>query len=231
MPCFVWKFAKKRKRNVLRKRRRAVVPKRILSVSAYGSPSPLPSGGKHGMPTASSLYLTWLPPQYPLNLLSPKVKYPTTKDIPTWLRVTPVPEVFAETYPFPSPASKTHICDGAAANSIASTSRRLRPEDLCVWLPIHPRDSLGPSHRVSDNCPGIMSYECASPRCVGQVDTEQQYSRGQGKRKRAIPDLNKPLPALPPSLSTTDLFSSVTQETIRTSVPCTDRMVQVVGWI
>jgi len=230
MACFVWKFAQGHKGNVLRKKRHVRNTRQAPNVSTTRSPSHLVSTGRCRMPTASSLYLTWLPPQYPLASLSPKTTYPTVRDIPTWLRVTPVSEVFGETYLVPSQGPQTDIYDANATNPAANPPRRPRPEDLHLNSPIH-RKATAASSLNDRNPPGITPRKNALPCSARQAKADRRHSRGQGKRMRVIINLNKPLPAIPQTSPSIELFSNIGSNVVCTTGTRADVMIQVGEWI
>ena len=229
MACFVWKFAQGRKGNVLRKKRHVLNTRRVANVSTHRSPSPMVHPGRRRMPTASSLYLTWLPPQYPLASPSPKTTYPTVRDIPTWLLTTPVSEVFTQTYPPPSQAPRT-IYDANAAYSPVNLSQRPRPEDLYLNWPIQHKATAA-SSPVCRNSPGITAHEEALPCSVQQAKAHRRHSRGQGKRMRVIINLNKPLPAVPQNSPSIELFSNIGPKVVCAAGSGADVMIQVGEWI
>lgn len=148
------KQKQKQKGNILRKQQpHPPLPNfdPILNASAY-APPPLVSEDKTRDPTASSLFLKWLPPFQALGggPRSPKPKYPTTRDMPIWLATTPVRTSFL-TAGNSSDAIPPFTYRGLfTAPRSDQPSEDVRPEDLYLnWLPSPPAEATTRAPRAA----------------------------------------------------------------------------------
>lgn len=174
MACLLLFCTPKSKGHTLRRRRQIPHFDPILNASAYGPPPSLGSDNRERTLTPSALYLSWIPPR--LAARQPKVKYPTTKDLPAWLDTTPISQSFLES----GEELEPHTYRGVfTAPKDSASSGSVRPEDLCVnWLP--------PLHLKAGSAPQVAidaSTQVAAPVCA-PAETVRVFDIKASKAKR-----------------------------------------------
>lgn len=133
-------------------------------------------------PTASTLYLRWIPPN--LNAPPPKVRYPTTKDMPPWLDTTPIRDSFPKGNDDLDTACAYTYRGVFTAPKDTTPSHNVRPEDLYLnWLPPVPLKTRSGPRVAIDASTQVAAWVCTSTENVRVFDINSSRS------KRGLPTI------------------------------------------